>query len=1289
MPASFPNPDFELVFNALVVPHVVLSPALVIEAVNDAFCETMGRPAAEWIGQPLEEAFPPNPDGLRVAPWQRSIEEAVRQRRPQTVAPQRYDVQRPDGRYGVRYWKGLVRPLFTPAGDLRHLLVRAEDVTRLVQTEQQGALNRESFQLLARATHDVVWELDVATGRVWYNDTFEQQFGFAAPNDTDTLDFWRQQLHPDDAAQVQAHFDEAMHGTAEVMRLEYRLRRADGSWAEVNNRAYIVRDDEGQPLRLLGAMQDVTAQRTAERALRQSETSFRLLTERVPQMIWTADETGAVDYTNAGWRHFTGRSEADSFGIGWLNAVHPDDHTSTLARWAQCQLTGENPEFIYRLYHAASQEYRWCMVRATAQRNEQGQIVRWVGSITDIHDQQTQRDQQREQDRRLLRQLDQLPLHLVVLHGPEHVVEYASALARQFLTDDSLGQPARQAHPSPGPHLLALFGEVYRTGQPRHLEGIRARPLHAAPDAAPRQLDLSLHPLRDADGVITGVLMSGLDVTDQLLNQRTAVAAVAETQRQQEQFRFLTEFIPQLVWTADAAGQPDYFNQRWTDYTGYQPEPHPAADIWHHVVHPDDWPRWEQRWSRSLATGEYFTLEYRLRSRHGAYRWFLGQALPLRDAGGQVVKWFATDTDIDDSKRTQQRLVQKDRELQQILGQVPAHLCTLLGPEHICGFATPGLLDLFGGRLRVGWPIAETVTELRQQGVLELLNEVFRTGQTALREEYPLDVLTPAGTTARHYLNFTLQALRDERQQVQGLLVFAVDVTDKVRARQQAESLETEVYRRDEQFRTMVEASPYIVFITHPDGRPEYRSPQWYEYIGQPADVMPAQERTDILHPDDLPSSRAAFQEAQRQRVPWQGEVRLRRHDGEYRWHLSRAVPAFEPNGEVHRWYGVTVDIHEQRELQEQLQRREAEFRLLAESIPQLVWVIDAESRPSYFNQRWLDYIGYGLGDFRHEMDYSLIVHPDDLMPCLELFREAMLAGTTCRVEYRLRERSTGLYRWFIGQAVPLHNAQGAVVQWFGTCTDIHEQKELATALAEQNTELRRINQDLDGFVYTASHDLKQPINNMAGIFHELTRSAQFRDPDATKLTAMFERALQQIHGTINDLTELVQVQKARQQVPPEAVDLPQLVAEVLDSIREQLTAAGAEVSADFSAAPTVQFVRPNLQSVLFNLLSNAVRYADPQRPPRIRLWTEHLDGHTILSVQDNGLGIDLERFGPQLFQMFRRFHPHVEGSGMGLYLVHRIVQSHGGHLEVHSRVGEGTTFRIRFAAASAHHLLF
>ena len=227
--------------------------------------------------------------------------------------------------------------------------------------------------------------------------------------------------------------------------------------------------------------------------------------------------------------------------------------------------------------------------------------------------------------------------------------------------------------------------------------------------------------------------------------------------------------------------------------------------------------------------------------------------------------------------------------------------------------------------------------------------------------------------------------------------------------------------------------------------------------------------------------------------------------------------------------------------------------------------------------------------------------------------------------------------------------------------------------LRAQNEQLTRINADLDSFVYTASHDLKQPVHNLAGLFEELNRNATFHDPAAAAMMGMVREAMQQILSTIEGLAAVVQQQRQPEPGPVEAVEVRPLVEEIIRS----LAPPEAVFTLDFASVPVLRMSRAGLHSVLTNLLSNALKYAEPGRNPRIVVSTALVDGQPVLSVQDNGRGLDLARHGGELFQLFRRFHPEVAGSGVGLYLVNRLVHQAGGRVEVASTVGESTTFRL------------
>jgi len=234
------------------------------------------------------------------------------------------------------------------------------------------------------------------------------------------------------------------------------------------------------------------------------------------------------------------------------------------------------------------------------------------------------------------------------------------------------------------------------------------------------------------------------------------------------------------------------------------------------------------------------------------------------------------------------------------------------------------------------------------------------------------------------------------------------------------------------------------------------------------------------------------------------------------------------------------------------------------------------------------------------------------------------------------------------------------------------------TELAATNQQLARTNADLDNFVYTASHDLRQPANNLRGLFDELHRTATIHDPEAHELWRLLDDSLRALTTTITDLADVVKIANQPGKQTTELVDFQEVTAHVLQTLQPQIAEAAATIRTDFTALPTLLYVQSNLRTILLNLLANALKYRHPDRPVQIQARTYLTNGQPVLEVQDNGLGLDLERHGKELFHLFRRFHPQVsEGTGVGLFLVNRLAQAEGGRIELESEENQGTVFRV------------
>jgi PAS domain S-box-containing protein len=362
------------------------------------------------------------------------------------------------------------------------------------------------------------------------------------------------------------------------------------------------------------------------------------------------------------------------------------------------------------------------------------------------------------------------------------------------------------------------------------------------------------------------------------------------------------------------------------------------------------------------------------------------------------------------------------------------------------------------------------------------------------------------------------------------------------------------------------------------------------------------------------------------------------------------------------------------------VERAAAEANRMLEGIPQIAWTANPDGHTTYFNRRWFDYTGQAdqlLWEYRWE-DYQ---HPDDAESASQRWINCLRTGNVFEAEFRLRDRD-GQYRWMLSRAFPSRNDRGELIQWIGTCTDIHEHKmdleriDMAQQqLQLKNTQLTRVNVDLDNFIYTASHDLRAPITNIEGLLQALLTELPDGGAEVQPIMDMMQDSVDRFKRTIEHLTTITKLQKEAD-LPMASVDLAHLIEEVRLDLLPQIQEAQARLSVEVREFPMVSFAEKNLRSIIYNLLSNAVKYRSPHRPLLIRIRCRPAGNHALLTVQDNGLGISLTN-SPKLFGMFERLHDHVEGSGMGLYIVKKIVENAGGSIEVASQVDVGSTFSV------------
>ncbi|WP_223649135.1 PAS domain-containing protein [Hymenobacter psoromatis] len=375
--------------------------------------------------------------------------------------------------------------------------------------------------------------------------------------------------------------------------------------------------------------------------------------------------------------------------------------------------------------------------------------------------------------------------------------------------EEAVGKPFFEAYPASSESGAAQIREshahVRRYLEPHTMPLIRydlARPAEQGGGLEEFYWQATHYPVLGTDGQLRYILQRTQNVTEQ---RRTALAA-AETQRkladEQERTQFMLSSLPVFVWTATAAGQRDYFNPRWLEYTG-KALADEQGEQWLADLHPDDRERVRTQWAQAVVAGTPYQVEYRLRRHDGQYRWILSRAHPRRDADGQISLWVGGATDIHDQKLLVQEILEANEQqavlseqayqsyqlaesqritYQGLFMQAPAPICILRGAEHRFEFVNAACQALYFGRQLLGRSLAEALPEIAAQGFGQLLDQVYTSGETYTASEQPVEL--PAGPDAAArpaYFTFTYQRF-SEQGQAAGILVFAFDVTEQVRA---------------------------------------------------------------------------------------------------------------------------------------------------------------------------------------------------------------------------------------------------------------------------------------------------------------------------------------------------------------------------------------------------------------------------------------------------------------------------------------------------------------------------
>ncbi|GGW26303.1 PAS domain S-box protein [Arenibacter certesii] len=555
---------------------------------------------------------------------------------------------------------------------------------------------------------------------------------------------------------------------------------------------------------------------------------------------------------------------------------------------------------------------------------------------------------------------------------------------------------------------------------------------------------------------------------------------------------------------------------------------------------------------------------------------------------GKVNGALITFTETTDNVKAKTELQESENLLRSMIRQAPVAIAIFRGSEHITEIANSKALELWGRTADEveDKPILEVLQELKTQGIKEIVDQVFKTGEIFTASEYQLQLLRNQQLETI-YLNFSFEPLVNAKGEIDGIMALGVEVTDHVIIRKTIEESEAKykslvhglpvalyicdsegyiqlfneaavklwghtpaigkdlwsgswkiftlegnpvlsedlpmshalkggevtnpilvverpngsrrhfiphpkpIYNNDGQIsgvintliditdqirgqekikesairmRAIADNIPNMAWMTHANGSVYWYNKKWQDYTGTTLEEVEGWNWQKVIHPEYLQEVLAKWQQSLKARKEFEMIFPLKGADNGYRQFLTRVLPVYDESGEISNWFGSNTDITEHIEAKKRLEESEQKFRLLADSMPEFVWIADPQGNINYFNQSVFKFSGFTPQELIRKDGWLQMVHPDDREENVRLWKKSIASGEDFIIEHRFY-RHDGEYRWQLSRARPQFNENGEITMWVGTSTDIQEQKmftnELEKQVRERTTELLKLNESL------------------------------------------------------------------------------------------------------------------------------------------------------------------------------------------------------------------------------------
>lgn len=892
-----------------------------------------------------------------------------------------------------------------------------------------------------------------------------------------------------------------------------------------------------------------------------------------------------------------------------------------------------------------------------------------------------------ESNQRFRNTMKQAPVGITILRGPEYIVEMANDAYLQLVDrkeSEFVGNPLFASLPEVKDAVHSLLDNVLNTGVPYHGNEVPI-PVNRYGKQDTFYFDFLYHPLKEEDGKISGVIVAVTEATEKVETRKK----IEESKRLYET---ITQNTPDLIYVWDLNYRFSYANEAllkmwgrtWDDSkgkglleVGYEP--------WHAEMH-------EREIDQVIATKKPVRGEVSFPHATLGQRIYDYILVPVIDQDGKVEAVAGTTRDITQQVEARKQIEESEQNIRSMVLQSPIGICVIDADTLVSEIVNESFIEIAGKSYSeiAGKHYWDTFAEARPY-YETALSKVIEEGRSFYANEVEM-MLIRHGKEEIIYVTFVYAPLKNIEGLVKKVAVWVLDNTPQVVARRKIEEA-------DKRFRNTVKQAPvgitilrgpqYVVEMAN-DAYLQLVDRKEEEFIGKPLfDVLPEVEKTVHSLLDGVLNTGLPYRGIE---VP----IPVNRYGKQEIYYFDFLYhPLKEEDGKISGVIVTVTEVSEKVEARKKIEESEKRFRSLAESLPQLIWETDETGNALYASGRWKEYTGITPAG---EPEWKAIVHTDDFDENAKTWMHSLATGDLYQGDVRIKSK-TGDYRWHRVIGEPVLDKENKIVKWVGAFTDIHTEKaftrELEKQVAERtkeledtNIELGRMNKELQTFAYISSHDLQEPLRKIQTFSTQLIEkeSQNLSESGKDKFLRM-QNAAKRMQTLIDDLLSYSRTNTLERKF--EKVDLNTIIEEVKEDLKEELQQKHATIQVDeICEANIIPF---QFRQLLFNLLSNSLKFSNPKVPPLIKIKSEIAGGaklnhpklakevkYCYIRVSDNGIGFE-QQYSEKIFEVFQRLHTKSEydGTGIGLSIVKRIVENHNGVITTKGELNKGATFDI------------